>query len=261
MGVSYASVSSVEPFSDDDDVTILDTTEVIKSSHVFSIANGSTTIQLPSPPEPAPASPSLTSLQSDGYSLVESGHLDSASDLVFEAAPSNSNSSDYHTPDSSGGSQTPQRTHNVTDLPNEQQRQSQHMYVVYDSDPHLLTTIPEHMHSEESLSQHLSTGSSHIRLVDGDFIAQPPQKLFPSMQPDQFREMVDHIIASGEFQAAQNHMSGGAELHSSLHNSIHNSAHNSLHNSGSMHPIWEDEEDMPLHDMPCRVTIGGVAKA
>lgn len=265
-GTLSGSVCSVEPFSDDDDVTVLDTTEIIKHTYPPNVLNhhasehGTTdmtrhmysphalnqhmTEHGPMPNIPSPPSPSLQSLHSDGYSLVDSSHLDS--DLVFEITPNNS---EYYTPSSSNGSHTsfcslsPNSSKHIQ--PHHQQQQQQpddRIYTVYDSDPQLLATIPE----SDGRSQHLSTGSSHSRYLDGDFVSSG--KSHNQVQPNEFREMVDLLMASGEHQAAQSHsahvtMSGGADQLS----------------SGGMHPIWEDEEDCRIHNMPCRVTIGGLA--
>ena len=269
-GTLTGSVCSVEPFSDDDDVTVLDTTEIIKHTyppnalnhHISERGPSDMTKHMysphalnqhmiphehgPTPNIPSPPSPSLQSLHSDGYSLVDSSHLDSASDLIFEITPNNS---EYYTPSSSNGSHTSYRSlspnsHKSVQQHNQQhQQQDDRIYMVYDSDPQLLATIPE----SDGRSQHLSTGSSHSRHVDGDYMSSG--KSHHQVQPYEFRDMVDQLIASGEHQAAQNHaahvtMSGGTDQ---------------VLSSGSMHPIWEDEEDCHIHNLPCRVTIGGLA--
>lgn len=257
VGQPNASVCEVEPFSDDDDVTVLDTTEIIKQTYPLDMLTQHTNsdhfrtqsvppppLQSPSRKPQSPQSPNLQSLHSDGYSLVDSSHLDSASDLVFEITP---NSSEYFTPNSSSSSHSPNNSHSPESFAQAQQQQQpvQRIYSVYDSDPQLLSTIPEY----EGRSQHLSSGSSHGKHVDGIYATHSSGKSLNIVQPSEFREMVDQLIASGEHQAVQNqapqHMrSGGAEQ---------------LHSSGGMHPIWEDEEDCHMRDMPCRATIGGLA--
>lgn len=191
----------------------------------------------------SPPSPSVQSLHSDGYSLVDASHPDAATDLVFEMNP---NSSHYFPRSSSNGSIASSH-HSNNSVPSKQvpAQSDQRVYTVYDSDPHLLTTIPEY----DGRSQQLSTGSSHSRQVDGDYLSHSSSRSPSLLHPNEFRDMVDQLIASGEHQAAQNQashvsVSGGAEQ---------------LHSSGGMHPIWEDEEDCHIHGMPCKVTIGGLA--
>ena len=74
-------------------------------------------------------------------------------------------------------------------------------------------------------------------------VAEQPLNV-PQMEPVEFREMIDDIMAISEQQAAQVHKSGGA---AALESS----------SAAALHPIWEDEEVcLEGHDSPCVATIG-----
>ena len=238
--MSHTSAGSVEPFSDDDDVTILDTTEVKKLA--------------PQPLQALPESPQLDRshcLPSSRPPLpiepvVGSNHLDShgEGDLVYEMGTRQADVPFHHYSLSPHLMETPS--------PKAAARYG-HMNRMYDTSMSDASTHSHGMHhshhspvqpgiydSSGSQSQdHLNVGTPRAQQQYFDIIDKPGLIEEP-MAPVEFREMIDDIMAQSERQAAQVHTSGGATA-----------------NAASLHPIWEDEEVcLEGHQSPCVATIG-----
>lgn len=240
--------SSIEPFSDDDDITILDTTEVKKLS--------------PQGLEPLPEGQHPTAMLPSGAPGNTMNPTDSKGpcedDLVYEVQQAPSAAPFHHY------SLSPQIVEQTS--PSAAARYG-HMNRMYDTSTSdisshaaalngpqarnyqssmAILTPSAHSHSDYS-SQHQnsiydSSGSQSMLEPDQqlyhDVIEQ--SAALPQMEPSEFREMIDDIMAHSEQQAAQVHLSGGAA-------SI----------TATLHPIWEDEEAcLEGHDSPCPATIG-----
>ncbi len=255
-----SAASSVEPFSDDDDVTILDTTEVKKlSPHILQV--------LPEGLQPEASGHFHTSRRP----VLNPNHLDSRDeeDLVYEMGPGPSDAPFHHyslSPQLMEGvspsaaaryghinrmydtSLSDVSTHSNT-LHHSHHSPRQHGYSTGIVAPPAYTQPDSRMHQQSSIYD--SSGSQPQEYMGGtpgfpvtdqqlffNVIEQPPAA--PQMEPGDFREMIDGIMALSEQQAAQVHMSGGAAA-----------------NAASLHPIWEDEEVcLEEHDSPCVATIG-----
>ena len=238
--MSHTSAGSVEPFSDDDDVTILDTTEVKKLA--------------PQPLQALPESPQLERSHCLPPSrptlpiepVVGSNHLDShgEGDLVYEVGPRQADVPFHHYSLSPHLMETPS--------PKAAARYG-HINRMYDTSMSDASTHSHGMHhshhspvqpgiydSSGSQSQdHVNGGTPRAQQQYFDIIEKPGLIEEP-MAPVDFREMIDDIMAQSERQAAQVHTSGGAAA-----------------NAASLHPIWEDEEVcLEGHQSPCVATIG-----
>ena len=231
---------SMEPFSDDDDITILDTTEVKKLS-----PGG-----LPPLPEAA-----LPPLRTTRRQVVNPNHLDSRDeeDLVYEMQRVTLHDAPFH-----HYSLTPQVAEQNS--PNAAARYG-HMNRMYDTStsdvsshgaghtahqnrraPSSSPQAQTEYASQPQASIYDSSGSHSM--IDPEFQVYhdviEQTELVPQMEPVEFREMIDGIMAHSEQQAAQLHMTGGAASTTS-----------------ALHPIWEDEETcLEGHGSPCIATIG-----
>ncbi|KAA6424831.1 MAG: hypothetical protein FRX49_05005 [Trebouxia sp. A1-2] len=238
--MSHTSAGSVEAFSDDDDVTILDTTEVKKLA-----------------PQPLQALPELPQLERSHCSassrpplpsetVVASNHLDShgEGDLVYEMGIRQADVPFHHYSLSPHLMETPS--------PKAAARYG-HINRMYDTSMSDASTPSHGMHqshhspvqpgifdSSSSQSQDHLNGGTPIPQQQYFDIIEKPGLIEEPMAPVDFREMIDDIMAQSERQAAQVHTSGGAAAH-----------------AASLHPIWEDEEVcMEGHQLPCVATIG-----
>jgi len=235
--VSHTSAGSVEPFSDDDDVTILDTTEVKKLA--------------PQPLQALPESPQLERSHSSASSRpplpiepVVGSNSQGEGDLVYEVGIRQADVPFHHYSLSPHLMETPS--------PKAAARYG-HINRMYDTSMSDVSTHSHGMHhshhspvqpgiydSSGSQSQdHLNGGTPipHQQYFD---IIEKPGLIEEPMAPVDFREMIDDIMAQSERQAAQVHTSGGAAA-----------------NAASLHPIWEDEEVcLEGHQSPCVATIG-----
>ena len=233
---------SIEPFSDDDEVTILDTTEVKKLS-----PEG-----LQPLPEVALPPPGLP------RQVMISHHFDSRDeDLVHETQRAALHDAPFH-----HYSHSPHLIQQNS--PNAAARYG-HMNRMYDTSTSdvsshgagpsanqaakqsmrgmSLSPQPELEYGGQHQNSIYDSSGSHS-MVDPDYqlyhdvIEQ--SELLPQMEPSEFREMIDGIMAHSEQQAAQVHMTGGAASSTS-----------------ALHPIWEDEETcLEGHQSPCIATIG-----
>ena len=235
--------SSIEPFSDDDDVTILDTTEVTKLSpqglqplpegqHHAALPKSRNTdhhhrqkhheddlvFEVPQAPNDVPFHHYSLSAQVRGDSspnaAAQYGHMNrmydtSTSDVSSHAAALNQLQAPHHYQNGS----TRLSAHSHSDY------SSQHPSSIYDSSGSQSILESEHQLYHNVIDQTAA---------------------LPQLEPSQFREMIDDIMAHSEQQAAQVHQSGGAAT-----------------SAAALHPIWEDEEAcLEGHDSPCPATIG-----
>ena len=250
--------SSVEPFSDDDDVTILDTTEVKKL--------------LPPPLQALPEGQQPKDVRYPSplkRSELNPDHLDGLDeeDLVYEMGARSADQPFHHYAlsaqlmESSSLSAAARYGHNnrmydtsMSDLSNHAANssalhESQHSPKQNGSTGG--ASSPQYKAQHHS-NIYNSSGSQTQESMTGvlDFPVSGQEQLFdivdhavavPHMAPVEFREMIDGIMAVSEQQAhAQIHMSGGAAA-----------------NAAALHPIWEDEEVCLIgHDSPCVATIG-----
>ncbi|DBA75888.1 TPA: hypothetical protein ACH3X1_010284 [Trebouxia sp. C0004] len=237
--MSHTSAGSLEPFSDDDDVTILDTTEVKKLA--------------PQPLQALPESPQLERSYCSASSRpplpepnMGSNHLGShgEGDLVCEVGTRQADVPFHHYSLSPHLMETPS---------SKAAARYGHINRMYDTSMSDMSTHSHGMHnshhspiqpgiydSSGSQSQdHLNGGTSIAQQQYFDIIEKPGLIEEP-MAPVDFRDMIDDIMALSERQAAQVHTSGGAAA-----------------NAASLHPIWEDEEVyLEGHQSPCVATIG-----
>ena len=227
---------SIEPFSDDDDITILDTTEVKKLS--------------PEGLQPLPEA-ALPSPGPPRRQVLNPNQLDShdEDDLVYEMQRVTLHDAPFH-----HYSQLQSPHVAEQNSPNAAARYG-HMNRMYDTSTSdvsshgagLNVTQCKRGTSPEYSSQHQNSiydSSGSHSMVDQDYqlyqdvIEQA--ELLPQMEPSEFREMIDGIMAHSEQQAAQVHMTGGATSTTS-----------------ALHPIWEDEEScLEGQESPCIATIG-----
>ena len=236
---------SIEPFSDDDEVTILDTTEVKKLS--------------PEGLQPLPEA--ALPLPPPGRQVLNPNHLDSRDeeDLVYEMQRVTPHDAPFH-----HYSHSPHLTQQNS--PNAAARARYgHMNRMYDTSTSDISSHGAAPSASQAAKQSVrgmsaspqaepEYGSQHQNsiydssgshgIVDPDcqlyhdVIEQT--ELLPQMEPSDFREMIDGIMAHSEQQAAQVHMTGGAASSTS-----------------ALHPIWEDEEScLEGHHSPCIATIG-----
>ena len=249
-----SAASSVEPFSDDDDVTILDTTEVKKLAPQ--------TLQvLPELAQPEPSWPSC------GGPAMQPPHPDGQQDLVYDMGPEPTAMPFHHyslsaqlmEPPSPSPSAAARYGHlnrmydtSMSDVSAHsagcsahQAHHSPRRHSYTDGDTHSPTLIQPDVRAHHQSSMHGGSGSQDLTggsAIDQqqyfDIIEQPFAA--PQMEPVEFREMIDDIMALSEKHAAQVHPSGAAAA-----------------SAASLHPIWEDEEVcLQEHQKPCVATIG-----
>ena len=239
--------SSIEPFSDDDDITILDTTEVKKLS--------------PQGLQPLPEGQHPTDMLSSGApaNSMKPTHVNGPceDDLVYEVQQAPNHAPFHHY------SLSPQIVEQTSPSAAARYGHLNRMYDTSTSDisshaaalnaqarnyqsSMAILNLSAHSHSDySSLHQNsiYDSSGSQSRL-------EPDQQLYhdmneqsaalPQMEPSEFREMIDDIMAHSEQQAAQVHLSGGAAS-----------------TTNTLHPIWEDEEAcLEGNDSPCPATIG-----
>ena len=238
-------VSSIGPFSDDDDITILDTTELEKLS--------------PQGLQPLPEGQHITAMLPSGAleKSVNPTHIKGPceDDLVYEVQQAPNDAPFHHY------SLLPQIVEQTSPSP---AARYGHMNRMYDTSTCDISShaaalnVPQarkyhssmailspsaYSHSDYS-SQHQnniydSSGSQSMlepdRQLYHDVIGQ--SAALPQLEPS---EMIDDIMAHSGQQAAQLHLSG-----------------QSASITATLHLIWEDEEAcLEGHDVPCPATIG-----
>ena len=237
---------SIELFSDDDEVTILDTTEVKKLSPEGLQPLLEAALPL-APPRPR--------------KVLNPNHLDSQDeeDLVYEMQRVTLQDTPFH-----HYSHSPRLIQQNS--PNAAAQAGYgHMNRMYDTStsdvsshgagPSASQAAKQSMRgtsvSPQAELQYGSENQNSICDSSGSHGMVDPEyqlyhnvieqtELVPQMEPSEFREMIDGIMAHSEQQAAQVLMTGGAASSTS-----------------ALHPIWEDEETcLEGHQSPCIATIG-----
>ena len=237
---------SIEPFSDDDEVTILDTTEVKKLSPegLQPLLEVALPLSPPGPPRQVLNPNQLVNRDQEdlAYDMqrvtlhdAPFHHYSHSPHMMQQNSPNaaaracyghmnrmyDTSTSDVssHGAGPSASQAAKQSMRGMSLSPQaEVQYGSQHQNSIYDSSGHGMVD-PDYQLYHDAIEQ---------------------TELLPQMEPSEFREMIDGIMAHSEQQAAQVHMTGGAASSTS-----------------ALHPIWEDEETcLEGHQSPCKATIG-----
>lgn len=237
---------SIEPFSDDDEVTILDTTEVKKLSPegLPPLLEAALPLAPPGPPRRQVLNPNHLKSR-DEEALVYEMQRVTLHDAPFHHYSHASHMTQQHSPNAAARYGHMNRMYDTSTSDVSSPGAAPHATQAGKLSVRGMNTSPQA--ELEHGSQHQNSvfdSSGGVNMVDPDYQLYhnviEHTELVPQMEPSEFREMIDGIMAHSEQQAAQVHMTGGAAS-----------------STCALHPIWEDEEAcLEGHQSPCIATIG-----